>query len=161
MMMRKAFSMITAVFMIVLLATVAGFILNTSAKTVKATTFQYQQEQAILYAKSYTELAIMFATANDAQAGGNCAEDINADIGDPDNGAGYMVQTRISYIGNSIQCTDPTRILNTPPVTIVTANAVHIIVDVFVRYRDLDVIALRGASATPWVTYHRRTLQKL
>ena len=160
MMMRKAFSMITAVFMIVLLATVAGFILNTSAKTVKATTFQYQQEQAILYAKSYTELAIMFATANDAQAGGNCAEDINADIGDPDNGAGYMVQTRISYIGNNLECTT-SRELNDQTVAIVTPNSVHIIVDVFVRYRDLDVIALRGASATPWVTYHRRTLQKL
>jgi len=62
--MRNAFSMITAIFLIVLLATVAAFILNISAKTVKDTVFQYKREQAILYARSYTEAAIMKATVN-------------------------------------------------------------------------------------------------
>ena len=60
--MRKAFSMITAIFIIVLMATVGAFILNISAKSVKSTVLQYKREQAILYAKSYTELAIMDAT---------------------------------------------------------------------------------------------------
>jgi hypothetical protein len=64
--MRHAFSMITAIFLIVLLATVAAFILNLSAKTVKDTVLQYKREQAILYARSYTEAAIMKATANAA-----------------------------------------------------------------------------------------------
>lgn len=64
--MRQAFSMITAIFLIVLLATVAAFILNISAKTVKDTVFQYKREQAILYARSYTEAAIMKASANAA-----------------------------------------------------------------------------------------------
>ena len=62
--MRNAFSMITAIFLIVLLATIAAFILNISAKTVKDTVFQYKREQAILYARSYTEAAIMKASAN-------------------------------------------------------------------------------------------------
>jgi hypothetical protein len=62
--MRNAFSMITAIFIIVLLATVAVFILNISAKTVKDTVFQYKREQAILYARSYTEAAIMKASAS-------------------------------------------------------------------------------------------------
>ena len=62
--MRSAFSMITAIFVIVVMATVAVFILNISAKSVKATVLQYRHEQSILYARSYTELAIMGATAN-------------------------------------------------------------------------------------------------
>lgn len=62
--MRNAFSMITAIFLIVLLATVAAFILNISAKSVKDTVFQYKREQAILYARSYTEAAIMKASAS-------------------------------------------------------------------------------------------------
>ncbi len=64
--MRKAFSMITAIFIILLMSTVAVFILNTSAKTVKSSVLQYKREQAILYARSYTELAVMGATANAA-----------------------------------------------------------------------------------------------
>lgn len=59
--MRKAFSMITAIFIIVLMATVGAFILNISAKSVKSTVLQFKREQAILYARSYTELAIMTA----------------------------------------------------------------------------------------------------
>ena len=62
--MRKAFSMVTAVFVIVLMATVAAFILNISSQSVKSTVLQYKREQAILYARSYTELAVMGATAN-------------------------------------------------------------------------------------------------
>jgi len=60
--MRKAFSMIMAIFIIVLMATVGAFILNISAKSVKSTMLQYKREQAILYARSYTELAIMKAS---------------------------------------------------------------------------------------------------
>ena len=62
--MRKAFSMIMAIFVILLMATVGAFILNISAKSVKSTLLQYKREQAILYARSYTELAIMTATTN-------------------------------------------------------------------------------------------------
>jgi len=160
--MRKAFSMVTALFVIVLMATVSALILNISAKTVKTTTTQYRQEQAILYAKSYTELAIMYATANNAQSGSNCAEDINGNIGDDvNNGDGYDIQVRISYIGNSLVCSG-TRMLNDQTISITTNNELQIIVDVYVRYRDPEVIAAWGTSVgAPWVTYHRRTLQKL
>ena len=93
--MRKAFSMITAIFVILLMATVAGLILNVSSKTVRTTTMQYKQEQAILYAKSYTELAIMYATANDPTSGGNCAQNIIGKLGTNaaiNAGNGYRVE---------------------------------------------------------------------
>jgi len=160
--MRKAFSMVTAIFVMLLMATVSLLILNISAKTVKATTMQYKQEQAILYAKSYTELAIMYATANDAQSGTNCAQDINGIIGSNVNhGDGYKIETRISYIGNALVCSS-TRILNDQSVPITTPSELQIIVDVYVSYRDPDVIAAWGSTTNvPWLTYHRRTLQKL
>jgi type II secretory pathway pseudopilin PulG len=74
--MRRAFSMITAIFVIVLMATVAVLILNLSGKMVKETTAQFQREQAMLLAKSYTEYAVMAVTANDRNGTGNCLTDI-------------------------------------------------------------------------------------
>jgi len=166
--MRKAFSMITAIFVIVLMATVGALILNISAQTVKATTMQYKQEQAILYAKSYTELAIMYATANDPTTG-NCAEDIDANIGtNVSTGDGYNIQVRIAYINSNDQtlvCSG-TRILDATTVsttgTVTRTNERHIIIDTYVRYHD-DGVASAWTAATdaPWLTYHRRTLQKL
>ena len=155
--MRKAFSMITAIFIILLMATVSALIVNISAKTVKTTTMQYRHEQAILYAKSYTELAIMFATANDARTGANCAENINGTIGSPAIGNGYNIQTTIAYISSTPLVCTPGNILDDTTVT--RPNELQIIVDVYVRYLDPEVLAIAGSA--PWITYHKRTLQKL
>ena len=87
--MRYGFSMITAIFVILLLSSVGAFIVNLSGKTVKDTTFQYKKEQSALLAKSYTELAIMGVTANDATNGTNCLEEITGTVGgDPTEGEG-------------------------------------------------------------------------
>jgi len=160
--MRKAFSMLTALFVMILMASLAVFILNISSKSVKATVVNYKKEQAVLFAKSYTELAIMAATANESNVT-NCAETITGSAvplstltADPENGIGYEIQVDIAYIGNDLACTTPGKILNTT--TISTPNALHIIVDTFVRYKpSIDV----DAGSSRWITYHRRTLQKL
>ena len=159
--MRKAFSMLMALFVIIIMALLGVFILNMSAKSLKATVVNYKKEQAALYAKSYTELAIMAATANDSNDT-NCAETItgsavpNSTItADPENGIGYKIEVKIAYIGNGLACTSG-NILNST--TISTPNALHIIVDTFVRYKpSIDV----DAGSSRWITYHRRTLQKL
>ena len=162
--MRKAFSMFTAIFVMVLMALLAVFILNISSKAVKATVFSYKKEQAALYAKSYTELAIMAATANDSNVT-NCAETITGFVGPNqaavNNGEGYDIVTDISYIGNGLVCTN---ILNTA--SIATSNTLYIIVDVYVRYRTPSLVTAfvdNGGNLVdvPWITYHRRTLQKL
>ena len=158
--MRKAFSMLTAIFVMILMAGLAVFILNISQKAISTTVFQYKKEQAVLWAKSYTELAIMAATANDSNVS-NCAESIDGNVSsfgtaDVDKGIGYAVRADISYIGNGLACTND-HILNT--VDINTTDSLHIIVDVFVRYKNPTIVDLAGSA--PWVTYHRRTLQKL
>ena len=162
--MRKAFSMFTAIFIIILMSVLAVFILNISSKSLKATVVNYKKEQAILYAKSYTELAIMAVTANESN-GTDCAESITGfavpdtsiiPIADPANGIGYDIKVDIAYIGDGTNSCDTS--LTPTPGTVVTPNALHIIVDTFVRYKpSIDV----DAGSAQWITYHRRTLQKL
>jgi hypothetical protein len=170
---RKAFSMITALFVIVLMATVAMLVMNLSGKIIKETTAQYQKEQAVLLAKSYTEYAIMSVMSNDRNATGNdCIENIDGFIGDSDTdvneGKGYLINTRIAYIsdndttnGSSVSTCAATRILDSSGIA-TPESALNIIVDVYVRYRDPDHPNIATAPNTVrWITYHRRTLQKI
>lgn len=153
--MRKAFSMLTAIFIIVLMGTVAAFIVNLSGKMVKGTTAQFQHEQSMLLAKSYTEYAIMAVTANDHTTG-NCLNNITGGVGDLGGGNYlYNIDVNISYIGNDDLDDD----CNSLSDDVVTENSpLSIIVDVFVKYKDLDHPAGAGA---PDITYHRRSLQKI
>jgi len=99
--MRKAFSMLTAIFIIVLMATVAAFIVNLSGKMVKGTTAQFQHEQAVLLAKSYTEYAIMAVTAND-HTGANCLNNITGNFGNLGGGDFlYNIDVNFAYIGDA------------------------------------------------------------
>ena len=155
---RKAFSMITAIFVIVIMTTVAALIMGTAGKIVKETTAQYQKEQAVLLAKSYTEFAIMTVMSNDRNTTGNCIRDINADVDSPNNGQGYRVRVRISFIGHAAEvgsCAATRTFSN----TIVTEESpLNIIVDAYVEYKDINHPDINNA---PWITYHRRTLQKI
>lgn len=157
---REAFSLITAIFLIVLMSSIAIYVMSLSGKIVKETTTQYNKEQAILLAKSYTELAIMTVTANDRNTTGQCITDINATVGsnDPENtGIGYKISTHIAYIGadGDIQACKDTSELDNPSTG---NNELNIIVDVYVEYKDIIQSNIAGS---PWITYHRRTLQKI
>jgi len=152
---RKAFSMLTALIVIVLMATVAAFVMNLSGKIVKSTTTQYQHEQAELYAKSYTEYAILAVTGNDRSV--DCLENINGTIGSPTTGNGYRVRTHIAYIANGSevdlsQCSG-TRILSNSVST--SDTPLTIIIDAYVDYKDPD------NTSGPWLTVHRRSVQKI
>ncbi|WP_457605954.1 type II secretion system protein [Nitratifractor sp.] len=156
---RPGFSMVTAIFVIVIMATVAMFILNLTSKTVQETTAQYRKEQAILYAKSYTEYAVMLATAK------KCIRKLSANIDGDTNqvkrGQGYRVEVYIQYLGANSTCTNKIGTTN-----IVTPASIDniILVDTYVHYRNPDSPSAINASAwstDPGITYHRRTLQRL
>lgn len=150
--MRSAFSMITAIFVIVIMAAIATFVMSLSGKSVKATTAQYQREQAILYAKSYTEFAIMAVTGHDRAT--NCVETIKGSIGNINNG-GYAIRTHIAYIGpaSEIGNCSSTRQLSTNVTT--PSTPLTIIVDAYVDYKDPD------NTSAPKITVHRRTIHKI
>ena len=144
--MRKAFSLITAIIVIILMASIAAFILSLSGNMVKSTTTQYFREQSVLLAKSYTEYAIMAVTAND-QNSSNCLNDIHGVY------SFYTIDVNISYIGNNLD-SSCSRILNTTAVT-TPESPLNIIVDVFVKYTDPN------HPDNLEVAYHRRSLQKI
>ena len=146
---KKAFSLLTSMIVIILMATVAMFVMNLSGKIVKSTTAQYQRAQAELYAKSYTEFAILAVTGNDRS--GQCLKNITGTIGTPSTGNGYDINTTIEYIGYGLpsSCTPLSNSVTT------TKTPLTIIVDVFVKYKDPD-----NANG-PWMQVHRRTVQKI
>ncbi len=145
--MRKAFSMLTAIIVIVLMATVAAFIMNLSGKMVKGTMVQFQREQSMLLAKSYTEYAILAVTANEHNSS-SCLNNISGTYGI------YNIDVNISYIGNTnldASCRTLSTAVNTDE------SPLNIIVDVFVSYDALS----HPSTTPPKITYHRRSLQKI
>lgn len=153
---RKAFSLFTSIVVIVLMATVAILITSMSSKLVKETTAQYQNEQAALYANSYTEYAILAVTGNDRSV--NCLSTINSTIGAPTTGNGYRVRTHISYIGTAAEIGNcaTTRKLSEAVTTLNTP--LTIIVDAYIDYKEPDH---HDSTNAPWITYHKRTVQKI
>ena len=155
---KKAFSMITAIFVLIMMATLSSLIMNVSGKTVKATTQQYQKEQALLLARSYTELAILYVSSHARNV--NCIEHINATYGPSIQNGGYGIRVDIRYVGKAdalVNCTAPSVLALIP-------NAAHtgfddtvsLVMDTYVTYRDFDEL-----TANRVTTFHKRTLQKL
>jgi type II secretory pathway pseudopilin PulG len=154
---RPAFSMITAMVVIVIMSSITAMVMGTSSKIIQNTTAQYQREQAMLWAKSYTELAIMTVMSND-RINQNCISTITGDIDNPNLGQGYHIRCQISFIGTSNQVnTCPANTVLSNAVT-TTASALNIIVDTYVEYKDINHPDIANS---PWITYHKRTLQKI
>ena len=139
----KAFSMLTAIFVIVIMASVGAIVMSLSGKMVKSTTTQFQREQSMLLAKSYTEYAIMAVMANGHRA--NCLNTIRGVFNT------YNITVNISYIGNNATLggTNCTILSNT---VITPKSPLNIIVDAYVSYPNEN-----GQN----ITYHKRTLQKI
>jgi len=148
---RKAFSMITAIVVIVLMSSVAILITDISGKMVKETTTQYQKEQAILLAKSYTNYAILAISGNDRKS--SCLKTLFGTTSD----SIYSAQIEISYIGENSEVSNcgvrdlgHTNLDNNN-----SSNPLTAIIDAYIKYDDLDDPNNRQ------FTYHRRTVQKI
>ncbi|WP_295421204.1 type II secretion system protein [Sulfurovum sp.] len=162
--MRKAFSMLTAIVVIVLMAGITALVMNLSGKIVSETSTQYRKEQAILLAKSYTEYAVLAIQGHNMQTNG-CLKTIRGlvnstvfdipNTGGANNGTGYLITVRMRYIDlpSSIACTSR---LDTS--TTKTTYHTSVLVDVNVRYKNPDSADVTNA---PWINYNRRTLQRL
>jgi type II secretory pathway pseudopilin PulG len=155
--MRQAFSMVTAIFVMVILATISVLVLNTAGQISQNTVLQYRQEQAALLAKGYTEFAILSVLKHDKNSTNSCVEDINGTVGDNyDEGSGYLAEVKIYYIGNNLTgCGTKLNDTNiTQPGGVVGAYAPHVLIDTFIKYKD-------PINTNEVITYHRRSLQKI
>ena len=167
---KQAFAMITAIFVIVVMATVTSLIMNVTGKTIKTTTQQYQKEQAGLLARSYTELAILYAIHYDRATNGNCLQSITDHFGEAGNN-GYDILMNIKYLGNSTilaNCNNNIEANGVVDLTNTNAtwadngvrngginNTISLVIDTYITYKDFDDPQNRD------ITFHRRTLQKL
>ena len=145
---REAFSMFMAIVVIVIMATVAMLITSMTGKLVKETTAQYQREQAVLLAHSYTEYAIMAVTANNRAT--NCLRTINGTWN------GYSARIQIAYIGDTATIGNCAGTRKLSEAVITPDTPLTIIVDAYIDYDDLD-----KATGAPKMVYHRRTVQKI
>ncbi len=163
---RDGFSMLVAIFVIVMLSLVASYIFFASNTTTKTGTIQYQAEQAKLYARSFTEYAILAASGNGDRntSAAKCISTINSTIGtDPaTTGQGYQITVHLTYIGNNRyigSCANKAAELSNNDI-----DTLSVIVDVYVRYKDYQQVAVAAPAnkaKVPWITYHRRSIQKL
>ena len=159
---RKGFSLLVAIFTIVLVSLVAAYIFYVSSATAKEGTIQYQKEQAELLARSYTEYAVMAISANNRDGANICIDNISATIGsNPAQGQGYRVRVVITYIGNERyvnRCSYVAAQLNNSDVDTLSA-----IIDVYVEYRDISHPSLFNGyiNYVPWQRYHKRSIQKI
>ncbi len=144
---REAFSMFTAIVVIVIMATVAMLITNMSGKLVKETTAQYQREQAALLANSYTEYAVMAVTANNRAV--NCLSTINGTWN------GYSARIQLAYIGNTATIGTCAGVRKLSEGVTTVSTPLTVIIDAYIDYDDLD-----NPSGEKLV-YHRRTVQKI
>jgi len=154
---KKAFSMITAIFVIVIMATVTALIMNVTGKTVKATTQQYQKEQAQILARSYTELAILKVLYSERNST-SCLSTFSENFGKESGFQGYDIKVNIRYIGNNTLLSGCGTSQITPTWTNNTDGfnkTISLIIDTYITYKDFDDPSNRD------ITFHRRTLQKL
>jgi type II secretory pathway pseudopilin PulG len=155
---KKAFSMVTAIFVIVIMASLTSLIMNVTGKTIKETTQQYQKEQAALLARSYTEQALLYALHYDRASNSNCVNQINATFGPAENL--YSIQTNIQYLSNTNQlpvaCTQINNDAWNDNGTAGFNSTVSLIIDVYISYKDFD-----DPNSDRNITFYRRTLQKL
>ena len=178
---KKAFSMLTAIVVIVLMAGLVAMVTNTAGKLVKETTIQYRAEQAALLAKSYTEFAILAIQGHGTPTATNkCLRTITGQIGgntQVKNGENYRVEVKIQYIGlrNIAGSSCPTTSFSATnkmsygfqtadALSKSNSNDISATIDVYVMYHDLELAGANGgslANGNPWITYHRRTIQKL
>ena len=92
--MRRGFSLVMAIIILVIVAVMSAMILGFSSQTIKTTSNIYLREQGKLLALSATEYALLALSGHNHNT--NCIETINIDA----EGAGlcYEVNMSLSYI---------------------------------------------------------------
>jgi hypothetical protein len=160
--MRKGFSLVTAILFVVLIATLSMFSLNISATTARQTTHIFLREQAELLAQGATEIAVFNLLNTDFTQVANCAF-LNANnptpilqTSFPTNNVAtslFAVTVTASRTFGTIGACDGTAGRGTAVIPISTAaSAGTVILDVVVRSANANV---------PPIRIHRRTIQKL
>ncbi len=138
--MRPAFTLLSAIFLMVLIAVLLMLSLSLSSQTVKQTGDLYLREQAQLLAKSSTEFALLAISGHNNKT--NCINSISLSY------QNFSINMRLRYLGSGLPAACNT--LGAPIVTKESNGTVMI--DTIVSYTD--------PVTSEQVRFHRRTMQK-
>ncbi len=138
--MRPAFTLLSAIFLMVLVAVLMMLTLSLSSQTSKQTSDLYLQEQAQLLAKSSTEFALLAISAHDNSV--DCVNSMSL------NYAQFNIYMKMYYLGSGLPAACDT--LDNGIGTAESSGTV--IVDTTVTYQDQET--------KETVRYFRRTIQK-
>jgi len=139
---KNGIAMVMAIFFIVIIATIAALSLQLTTQTTKTTTDVYLYEQAALYAKSATELALLQIAKHGCTDNYNIILGTNGDIQYDAN-----ITMQYIYTNTVTGCTNFTNI-DTPE-----QNG-SVMMDTTVTLHDPSL-------TTEPIRYFRRTIQKL
>lgn len=143
--MRRGFTLLSAIFLMVLVATLMMLAYSLSSQTKKQTADIYMQEQAQLLARSATEFALLAISGHDNTA--DCIEQI--DLQYPQGSPVYEINMTLYYIGNGLPC-NTGHILDNAIATAESNGTV--LIDTAISYTD--------PATNERVKFHRRTIQK-
>lgn len=145
--MRRGFGLITAIVIMITVATLMTLMLGLSSTSVKTTLDIYLKEQAELLSRSATEYALLAISGHDNSV--DCIENIN--IAYPETNPTHEANVTIWYIGNGI----PATCLNILANNIDTNESnLTVIIDTIVSVNQANT------GITEPIRVHRRTIQK-
>ncbi len=143
---RRGFGIITAIILLVLIATVGAMIISIATTSSKKATDDYLYTQAEMLARSAVEFAVMRIQGFNRTTNNNCLESVNI------NATPFEVNTTINYLFNGNK---PSECNNSN------------VFDENVQDKDLNgtviidvVVATKDGVTTEPIRIHKRTLQK-
>lgn len=151
---RPGFSMIVAIFVVLIVAWLASQVLNMSAKESKGTGDRYLLYQAELLADSATDYAVMRIGDYDETVNNNCLRDISITVNDASNTIPmYDINMRMYY---SYQGAAPANC----PAHNVLSPAVGTGLDSMVLIDTTVTVRADSNLSTEPIRVHRRSWQK-
>jgi type II secretory pathway component PulK len=146
--MRRGFGLITAIVILITVATLMTLMMGLSSSSVKSTLDIYLKEQAELLARSATEYALLAISGHDNSV--DCIKNIN--IRYPQNSPTHEANVTILYMGNNIPLACAPNILSNSVDT--NESNLTVIIDTVVSVNRANT------GITEPIRIHRRTLQK-
>lgn len=142
-------ALITAIFLLVFIASIVSLVMSMNAQTSKSTGDIFLRDQAQLLSKSATEFAVLAISGHDRTASGACLNSVTSQY--PATNPVFDINTTIRYIGNGFPA-GCNMLAGANNIVRADANGT-VIIDVYVSVNNTTTL-------TEPIRVHRRTIQK-
>ena len=146
--MRRGFGLITAIVIMITVATLMTLMIGLSSTSVKVTLDLYLKEQAELLSRSATEYALLAISGHENNV--SCIENIN--IAYPETNPTHEANVTIWYLGRGLPVASCDNVLSNSIDT--NESNLTVIIDTVVSVNQVNT------GITEPIRVHRRTIQK-